>query len=106
MSIYTEVYNPQPKPKKEERLKGQRLKYQRQELHDREKGFCQGCHKYSPVTIEDAHGKQVFDKFRCGHRSHIISKGAGGGEKLKDLMWHCFACHRHWEDHTGMYENR
>ncbi len=102
---YTKV-TPQPKPEKKERLKGQRLQYQRQQLHDREKGLCQGCKKYFPVTIGDAHGRQVFDKFRCGHRSHIKSRGAGGKDNLDNLMWHCFYCHMDWEDHTGKYKDR
>lgn len=103
-SIYTEV-RPIPKPETK-KVRGKRISLQRQELHDREGGLCQGCGKYFPVTIENYKGNQVFDKFRCGHRSHIKSKGAGGPDELDNMLWHCFWCHRAWEDRTGRYKDR
>ena len=101
---YKEVFaDPKPKAK---RLQGKARQRRKQELYDREGGLCQGCGKPFPLTVEDKNGKQVFDYFRCGHMSHIKSQGAGGGDELENLMYHCFWCHRQWENRYGIYRDR
>lgn len=84
------------------RLKGKAKTAFRIALYDREGGLCQGCHKYAPLYYDGTY----FHPYYCGHVSHIKSRGAGGADTMDNVMWHCFNCHRDWEDHTGRYKNR
>ena len=94
-----------PKPEKR-KLAQKEILAQREALHERSGGICEGCGKHLPVYVYDYEGNKIFDLFRCGTRSHIKSMGSGGSNDLDNLMWHCFTCHREWEDHTGKYKNR
>src|SRR4030043_920471 len=101
--IWTEV-RPIPKPSEKENLTDKEKRDIKSQVFIREKGICQGCGNWFPMTIENHMGIMVFDEFRCGHFSHKVSKGAGGKYTLENGMYHCFTCHREWEDHTGRYK--
>ncbi len=78
--------NPKSKPI---RLEGEAYAQFRKSVHVRESGICEGCNRYAPLLVNG-----VFDEFLCGHVAHIKSRGAGGGDTLKNVRWLCFKCHR------------
>lgn len=104
-SIWTEV-RPIPKPSEKENLTDKEKRDIKRQLFRRAKGRCEGCGRIIPLTVSDINGKQVFDKFRCGHFSHNKSKGSGGRYTLKNGKYLCFTCHGEWEDRTGKFKDR
>jgi len=93
-----------PKPKTI-RLKGSAYTKFRRQVFLHYGGRCQGCGSYFPLYIK-INGKQYFDLYECGHVSHKKSRGAGGEDTIKNVLWHCIGCHIDWENHTGVYRDR
>jgi len=80
---------PKPMPKQKRiKLTGKAYTELRKALHKRARGHCESCCKYAPLLDEDGQ----FDVFRCGHVSHIKSKGAGGDDSPENCLWECFYC--------------
>ena len=97
-----------PKPKRI-KLTGKAKTQLRKDLHDRAKGKCESCNKHLPLYIFDHAGEPYFDEFRCGHVSHIKSRGAGGDDTMgengseNNVIWECFECHRARHDGYLIY---
>lgn len=83
----------QPKHKRI-KLEGKAKTKLRRDLHKRAKGQCESCGRHLPFYVFDYAGEPYFDEFRCGHTSHIISRGAGGDDSMENCLYECWDCHR------------
>ena len=85
-----ELSHNKPVPKKKPvRLSGKAYQKFRKQVWKRAYGFCENCGVYVPLLMPEG----GFDKYYCGHVSHIKSRGAGGEDTLENVTWECFSCH-------------
>lgn len=75
--------------KKTIRLKGKALREFRKKIYVRDKGLCQNCGKFVPLTISG-----YFDKFLCAHIHHLKTRGSGGEDVPENVVLLCWDCHR------------
>jgi len=78
---------PNPKPKTV-KLKGAAYTKFRRVVYNRANGLCETCGSLAPLKYADC-----FVVLKCGHVSHIRSRGAGGSDILSNVIWQCFSCH-------------
>ena len=88
-----EFFKPQPKPP---RIKYEGKEYTafRKKVATSANERCECCDCPAPRLLPEG----GFDEYRCGHVSHIISRGAGGSDTLENTKWYCFKCHRAGHD--------
>lgn len=82
-------------------LHGQAWQDRRKEVHDRERGYCQG-HALRGLTVyaplHDTYDEQGDLMAPAGHAHHKRTRGMGGcyrDDRLPNLEWLCAACHAH-----------
>ena len=71
------------------RLTGKAKTELRRQVYERDRGRCQGCGIFVPISDQDGN----FNLWTCGHRAHIKSKGSGGDDSLENSRWLCYTCH-------------